>query len=111
MISPEPYLHDLQMPLKVPGNLGNAIGARLANMKDPKGPTILEHSAGDGSGGHGWRARAAAEKARAEAARGIFTKRPACLPSGDLGDPRWETAFQFDAPDEVPQPSACFIFF
>ena len=81
------------------GELGALLGARR-----PPPPAADPARAG------GWRAKAAAEKARVVAAASLFKGRSAAsLPPGPLSAPRWDTAFQVSRPDEGTTGGLAFV--
>ncbi|GMI21243.1 hypothetical protein TrCOL_g1911 [Triparma columacea] len=80
------------------GPLESVLGARFARGPRPPPPS------------NDWRAKAAADKSRAAAAKALFRDRPvSSLPPGLLSDPRWETMFQVESPDEGTTGGLTFV--
>ncbi|GMH77001.1 hypothetical protein TL16_g07260, partial [Triparma laevis f. inornata] len=86
-------------------SIGGGLEGLLAARGLPRGlPRPAPPPASD------WRAKAAKEKARADVAKKLFeNKGVASLPPGDLENPRWETAFQVESPDEGSTGGLAFV--
>jgi hypothetical protein len=99
--------------------LAETLGARFARGPHPPPAPGAARAPAKGAGGGpassagvagGWRAKAAAQKARAAAAAALFEGRSAAsLPPGPLSAPRWETAFQVGRPAEGTTGGLAFI--
>ena len=107
-----PKLDTIRAAAKKSGR-GSGLGALLGARGPPRfrSPATTPVNSSTSAGvARGWRAKAAAQKARASEAVSLFGGRSvASLPPGPLSAPHWETAFQVESPDEGVTGGLAFI--